>query len=265
MSNSDLWIRDIITTYGLSLVIFILIAVVISRKWSYLQNRIYKAYLTGFELECAKVMAPYKRHLFQSLEHIVSNDNVLRSMGSIRLLEIGVKMGENIQFYPDYTHLIGVDRNLKLADYLIKGNRSCQFSHVIIERLIIGDGSSLKEIPTGYVDVVVTTRSLCSVTSLKSTLQEIHRVLTPGGQYLFVEHIAENEGTFVRWLQGMLSRTKIWPSLFGGCHLNVNPIVDIKNAGFNHVVWDTFTVESYASRSFHWILSKQHVLGVAVR
>ena len=87
--------------------------------------------------------------------------------------------GENIQFYPDSTRLIGVDRNLRLPEYLTKGNRSWQFSHIIIERLIVGDGSCLREVPTGYVDAVVTTRSLCSVISLQSTLREIHRVLAP--------------------------------------------------------------------------------------
>lgn len=88
-------------------------------------------------------------------------------------------VGENIQFYPKGTHLIGVDWNIRLGEYLVKGNRSRQFSHVIIERLIVGDGSSLREVSTGCVDVVVTTRSLCSVRSVKGTLEEIYRVLAP--------------------------------------------------------------------------------------
>lgn len=93
--------------------------------------------------------------------------------------DISIFIGENIQFYPEGTHLIGVDWNVKLGKYLVKGNRSWQFSHVIIERLITGDGSSMKEVITGCVDVVVTTRSLCSVKSVQSTLQEIRRVLAP--------------------------------------------------------------------------------------
>ncbi|XP_029040197.1 methyltransferase-like protein 7A [Osmia bicornis bicornis] len=265
MSNSDLWIRDIITSYGLSSVLLVLLTIWISRKWSDLQRTIYKAYLTGFEVECSELATSYKKHLFKSLQHIVSSDNVLRSMNCIRLLEIGVKTGENIQFYPDNTHLIGVDRNVRLAEYLIKGNRSWQFSHIIIERVIIGDGSSLKDVPTGYVDVVVTIRSLCSVTSIQSTLQEIRRVLAPGGQYLFIEHVPANEGTFIRYLQKILSQTRIWPSFFGGCHLDIDPITHIKNAGFDHVISATFTLDGYVSQSFHLALSRQHVLGVAVR
>lgn len=161
--------------------------------------------------------------------------------------------------------MIGVDRNLRLPEYLIKGNRSWQFSHIIIERLIVGDGSCLREVPAGHVDAVVTTRTLCSVISLQSTLREIHRVLAPGGQYIFIEHIPENEGTLLRWLQKILSQTKIWPSLFGGCRLDIDPVVNIKSAGFNHITWDIFTLDGYVSHPFHLILSRQHVLGVAIR
>lgn len=265
MSNNDLWIRDVITSYGLLLFVSIIAVILMSRKWSDLKKCIYKAYLTGFEVECAELMIPYKKLLFKSLQHVVSGDKVLRSMGCIRLLEIGIKTGENIQFYPDSTRLIGVDRNLRLPEYLIKGNRSWQFSHIIIERLIVGDGSCLREVPAGHVDAVVTTRTLCSVISLQSTLREIHRVLAPGGQYIFIEHIPENEGTLLRWLQKILSQTKIWPSLFGGCRLDIDPVVNIKSAGFNHITWDIFTLDGYVSHPFHLILSRQHVLGVAIR
>lgn len=89
--------------------------------------------------------------------------------------------------------------------------------------------------------------------------------LLQGGQYLFIEHVPENEGTFVRWLQKVLSQTKIWPSLFGGCHLDIDPIVNIKDVGFHHVTWDIFTLDGYVSHPFHLILSRQHILGVAIR
>lgn len=58
MSNNDLWIRDVITDYGLLLLVVIFIGILISRKWLNLQKRIYKAYLTGFEVECAELMTP---------------------------------------------------------------------------------------------------------------------------------------------------------------------------------------------------------------
>ncbi|XP_076174214.1 thiol S-methyltransferase TMT1A-like isoform X2 [Ptiloglossa arizonensis] len=265
MSISDLWVRDVITNYGIYLFIFILAAIYTWQKWPHIRRAVYKSYLTGFEVECAELLSTYKDHLFEFLEHIISSDESLRSRNCIRLLEIGVKTGENIQFYPYNTHLIAVDRNLELADYLENGNHSRQFSHVTIESIIVGDGSYLDDVPTGYVDVVVTTRSLCSVASLQSTLHEIHRVLAPGGYYLFIEHIPESEGTFIRWLQKVLSQTGIWPSLFGGCHLDINPLVHIKKVGFDRIIWNTFTLEGYVSQRFQLILSRQHVFGVAIR
>lgn len=39
----------------------------------------------------------------------------------------------------------------------------------------------------------------------------------------------------------------------------------IKNAGFDQIIWNTFTLKGYVSHFFHLILSKQHILGVAIR
>lgn len=97
MSNNDLWIRDVITNYGL-LLVGILIGILISRKCLNLQKRIYKTYLTGFEVECAELMILYKKHLFKSLQYVVSSDKVLQSMNCIRLLEIGVKTGVHYMY-----------------------------------------------------------------------------------------------------------------------------------------------------------------------
>nr|XP_033326598.1 methyltransferase-like protein 7A [Megalopta genalis] len=265
MSNSDLWIRDMFTNYGILALLFTIMVIWMAQQWSYLQKHIYKAYLTGFEKEWAELALPYRKRLFAVLQNAISNDERLRSMGCIRVLEIGVKTGENIQFYPSNTRLITVDRNLRLAEYLIKGRHSWQFSHVTIERAIVGDGSSLKDVPTGYIDVVVTMRSLCSVKSVQSTLREIHRVLAPGGHYLFIEHVPETEGTFVRRLQKLLSQTKIWSALFGGCRLNANPMKHIRKIGFASITCDTFILDGYVTQHFHLVLSRKHVLGIAIR
>ncbi|KAK9298558.1 hypothetical protein QLX08_008149 [Tetragonisca angustula] len=105
MSNNDLWMRDAITSYGLLLFVFIVVVILISRKWSDLKKCIYKAYLTGFEVECAELMIPYKKLLFKSLQHVVSSDKVLRSMGCIRLLEIGIKTGVHSTYVKIYNFI----------------------------------------------------------------------------------------------------------------------------------------------------------------
>lgn len=95
MSNNDLWIRDILASYGVIVMFILCIVIWTIRKWPTLRKDIYKAHLLGFEIECAELASPYKEHLFKTLQYIVSNDEILRSMGSIRILEIGVKTGVN--------------------------------------------------------------------------------------------------------------------------------------------------------------------------
>lgn len=86
-----------------------------------------------------------------------------------------------------------------------------------------------------------------------------------GGKYFFMEHIAENEGTFTRWIQTMLTRTNLWPSLYGDCRLDSNPIKEIEKVGFEKLHWKTFTLRGYVSHPFHLFLSRRHLIGTAIR
>jgi len=95
MSNNDLWMRDVLASYGVIAVLVLCVVIWIIRKWPTLRKDIYKAHLLGFEVECAELAGPYKEHLFKALQCIASNDEMLRSMDSIRILEIGVKTGLN--------------------------------------------------------------------------------------------------------------------------------------------------------------------------
>lgn len=101
MSNNDLWVRDILASYGVIVMITLCIVIWAIRKWPTLRKDIYKTHLLGFEMEFAELASPYKEHLFKALQYIVSNDEMLRSMGSIRILEIGVKTGMN-RIYAQY-------------------------------------------------------------------------------------------------------------------------------------------------------------------
>ena len=94
MSLTDLWMRDVLTKYGLITVIILILASLISWKWSCFRESNFKAFLLGFESECAELTSTYKKRLFAPLTQIVSHDAVLRSLGRIRILEIGVKTGE---------------------------------------------------------------------------------------------------------------------------------------------------------------------------
>lgn len=50
-------------------------------------------------------------------------------------------------------------------------------------------------LPGGSVDLVVATLVLCSVADPEKAIEEVHRVLRPGGAYLFLEHVAAPKRT----------------------------------------------------------------------
>jgi len=93
------------------------------------------------------------------------------------------------------------------------------------------DGSA-EQLPAedGSFDAVVATLVLCSVSDPAVALAEMRRVLRPGGELRFMEHIrAETPGC--RRIQQLADAT-IWPACFGGCHASRDPVAAITAAGF---------------------------------
>lgn len=122
-----------------------------------------------------------------------------------RLLEIGFGTGLNIpHFPPEVTDVVGLEPNPgveRLARPRIDA------ASIPIE-LRIGAGERLP-FPDHSFDTVVTTLVLCSVQDVGATLQEIRRVLAPGGQYLLMEHGLAPEPEVQRWQHRMNGFNKL--------------------------------------------------------
>jgi ubiquinone/menaquinone biosynthesis C-methylase UbiE len=65
-------------------------------------------------------------------------------------------------------------------------------------------------------DTVVCTLTLCSIPDVVHALGEIHRVLKPGGQFLFLEHGLSPDARVARWQHRL---NPIQNRIGGGCHL----------------------------------------------
>lgn len=81
-------------------------------------------------------------------------------------------------------------------------------------------------------DFVVSTLVLCTVDDPARALGEIHRVLKPSGQLVFLEHVRSDDPKLARWqdrLHGVQLR-------FGhGCHCNRRTLENIERASFSIV------------------------------
>ena len=71
-------------------------------------------------------------------------------------------------------------------------------------------------LPTGAVDTVLVTYSLCTIPDPHSALEASRRALKPGGRLLFCEHGLAPDAA-VRRTQARIE--PIWKHIAGGCHL----------------------------------------------
>lgn len=142
------------------------------------------------------------------------------------VLEVGAGTGHNLPYYPaGIARLVLTEPDPHMRARLQRKLRArainAQLSDAQAERLPLPDAS---------FDAVVTTLVLCSVVAPNRALAEIHRVLKPGGQLIFIEHVAahDNPGR-LRWQQRI---EPAWKHIAGGCHVTRRTDLAIEDAGF---------------------------------
>jgi ubiquinone/menaquinone biosynthesis C-methylase UbiE len=142
-----------------------------------------------------------------------------------RVLEIGIGSGLNLPYYSrNVEDVIGLEPSPKLLGMADKAKKSGSTPVGLIE-------GSAEAIPleNGSVDTVITTWTLCSISDVAAALQEMRRVLKPGGHLLFVEHGQATDPHVMRWQDRL---TPVWKRISGGCHLNRAIDSLIEAAGF---------------------------------
>jgi SAM-dependent methyltransferase len=152
--------------------------------------------------------------------------------GNLRgdILEIGPGSGPNLPFYPAGVRWLGVEPNPYMHGYLLQSIRELGWP---ADRYRIDTGNAQgARLPAGdaSMDAVVSTLVLCSVPDPAATLQEILRVLKPGGRFVFIEHVAAQKGTRLRTVQNLLQPA--WSWFDDGCCPNRETWLTIEQAGF---------------------------------
>lgn len=144
-----------------------------------------------------------------------------------RAVEIGAGDGRNFAHYPpSLTQLTALEPEPYLRELAHRAARSSPLAIAVLdgtaERIPLQDGSC---------DAAVTSLVLCSVLDQAAALAEIRRVLAPGGELRFFEHVRAH-GRLGQTVQGGLDGSGVWPRLGAGCHLSRDTIAAIDRAGF---------------------------------
>src|SRR5262245_34138323 len=149
------------------------------------------------------------------------------------VVEIGFGSGHNVPFYPDAVERVSAIEPSELSWEL--ASKRVFASPVTVERSGL-DGQSLP-FPDDTFDSALSTWTMCTIPDPVLALQEIRRVLRPGGSLHFLEHgLAPDEGV-QRWQRRIEPLNR---RMAGGCHLT-RPILDLLDAaGFEISEVDVF-------------------------
>lgn len=164
-----------------------------------------------------KEMGFWDRHLFGDSRGWAC------SQATGRVLEVAVGTGLNLPMYPHDVELTGLDLSkgmLEIARARADGlGRSVQ-----LER---GDAHSLLFADAEF-DTVVCTFGLCAIPDPNTALDEMTRVLRPGGRLILVDHVASSS-RIARALQRGLEVVTV---PLGGEHFLRRPSLGVRERGF---------------------------------
>jgi ubiquinone/menaquinone biosynthesis C-methylase UbiE len=168
-----------------------------------------------------------------------------------RVIEVGAGNGTNFPRYPNtVTEVVAVEPE---NDLRALAERAAATAPVPVT-VVAGHGDALPYNDATF-DAAVVSLVLCSVPEPGHFLAEVRRVLKPGGQLRFFEHV-RSATRLIGVFQDVI--TPVWSAIGGGCHLNRDGRTAIEAAGF-----EIDDVDRFAYRPLKFVPAHAHILGRA--
>ena len=195
----------------------------------------------------------YNRHILPRLTRwVCSQDDITERRRKIvprasgRVLEVGMGPGLNLPFFDPQKvdHVWGVEPSLQLRKNAEERAGQMPFTVDCMD-------ASGEEIPLekNSADTAIVTYALCSIPDVSKALQEINRILKPGGKFIFCEHGMAPDKAIYKWQNRL---TPAWKKISGGCHLNRPISMLIQDAGFKIKTLDTGYTSSFKVLGFNY-------------
>ena len=181
-------------------------------------------------------------------------DRLLQDIGG-RVVEVGAGNGLNFAHYPPtVTEVVAIEPEPTLR--AIAQRAAAGAPVPVTVRAGTADALPLAD---GEMDAAIASLVLCSVPDQARALAELHRVLRPGGELRFYEHVIARCQPKRAILQ-LADRSGLWPAIGGGCHPARDTGAAIEAAGFTIEHCERFGFRASALEP-----SVPHILGIARR
>ncbi|MGH7722133.1 MAG: class I SAM-dependent methyltransferase [Candidatus Dormibacteria bacterium] len=172
-----------------------------------------------------------------------------------RVIEVGAGNGLNFGHYPpEVARVLAVEPEPHLRAIARRAARQASTPVDVVD----GVAAQLPADDASF-DAAVASLVLCSVGDQPGALGEIFRVLRPGGQLRFLEHVRARTWGLYR-VQRLLDVT-VWPAFGGGCHPSRDTAAAIVGAGFTIQQLEHFCFPE----SRFALPTSPHILGNALR
>jgi ubiquinone/menaquinone biosynthesis C-methylase UbiE len=192
-----------------------------------------------------------------SAEERGATDHRRRLLDGLRgtVVEIGAGHGLNFALYPpEVTEVVAVEPEPTLR----RQAQSAADSASVPIRVLAGVADELP-LEDESADAAVASLVLCTVPDQQRALAELRRVLRPGGELRFYEHVVPRCQP-KRVLFQAIDRSGIWPAVAGGCHAARDTTEAIMQAGF-----DIEEIERFGFSANRFQPLVPHILGTARR
>jgi ubiquinone/menaquinone biosynthesis C-methylase UbiE len=169
------------------------------------------------------------------------------------VVEIGAGHGLNFAHYPhDVTEVVAIEPEPTLRS---QAETAAEQAPVPIR--VLGGVADELPLADSSADAAVASLVLCSVPDQQHALAEIRRVLRPGAELRFYEHVIARCQP-KRLLLQVIDRSGIWPAIAGGCHPARDTTEAIMQAGF-----DIEEIERFGFSAARFEPLIPHILGKA--
>lgn len=154
------------------------------------------------------------------------------------VIEVGAGTGVHFRHYPgSVSEVLAVEPEPDLREMAVTAAADAP----VAVRVVDGTAEALPA-ADGSMDAGVAAGVLCSVPDPAAALAELARVIRPGGELRFYEHVVSRRPR-AAFLQRALDASGLWARAMGGCRTSRDTAATIARAGFR--------IESIEHFTFH--------------